>query len=151
MDLSKLKWPLIIGVVALGIFLISDPGVNWIHQRYLSYTPGVDVSKNEANEAGLSRLGGFLLKTFRYEKAQTVFNDALRLYPEGETRYYNLYRKAKCAEKLNNITESVRLLRQLQKMDAHSLDERVPEPANLKLRADKLMEMNDLGEIEGTL
>ena len=149
MDLGQLKWPLIAVIVILGAWLISDPGVNYMYNRFTREAPGVDAERDKANEAGLSRLGGFLLKTFRYERAQDVFQRSLQLFPEGENALYNHYRLAKCAEKLNNPQEAIRILRELRDIDAHSMDERVPDGDTLKLRADKLMEMYDLGEIQG--
>jgi tetratricopeptide (TPR) repeat protein len=149
MDLSQLKWPLIAAVVVLGAWLISDPGVDYMYSRFTREAPGADPERDKVNEAGLSRLGGFLLKTFRYQRAQEVFQRSLQLFPEGENALYNQYRLAKCAEKLNNPQEAIRLLRELRAMDAHSMDERVPHGDNLKLRADKLMELHDLGELRG--
>lgn len=147
MDLSRLKWPLIIGLVILAWWIISDPGVDFMRNQYLKGTPGENAEADVTNEAGLSRLGGFLLKTLRYQRANQVFMDALTLYPQGKNALYNQYRLAKCKEKLGEIEESILLLRDLEEIDAHSIDNRVAESSNLKLRADKLMEQHELGEI----
>lgn len=149
MDLSKLKWPIIIGVIILIGILISEPGLNYAFNKLCEYSPGTDPEQDKKNEANLSSLGGFMLKTFRYGKAQSVFQEAINRYPEGTWVLYNQYRLAKCAEKLNDPAEAVRLLRELEQMDAHAVDPRIPEAANLKLRADKLMEMHGLGEVQG--
>lgn len=150
MDLSKLKWPLIIVAVIAVWWLMSNPGVNFMYNKFTQEAPGADPVKDKANEAGLSRLGGFCLKTFRYEKAYGIFSECITRYPQGANAKYNYYRMAKCAEKMGRIQESIKILRQLQEGNAHELDDRVPEPSNLKLRADKLMEMHNLGEIQGT-
>ncbi|MBN2312211.1 MAG: hypothetical protein JXR94_24745 [Candidatus Hydrogenedentes bacterium] len=149
MDLSQLKWPLIVVVIVLGWWLISDPGVDFMYKRFTQEAPGYDVEKDKVNEAGLSRLGGFLLKTFRYKRCQEVLQRSIDLYPEGANALYNQYRLAKCAEKLDNYVEAVRILDYLRSIDAHTVDKRVPEKENLKLRADKLRETHELGEVSG--
>ena len=68
MDLSRFKWPIII-LVVIGVFwLFSSAGINFMHKKFTSVTPGQDAKVDQANEKGLSTLGGFLIKTFRYEK-----------------------------------------------------------------------------------
>lgn len=148
MDLSRLKWPLIIGLVALAVWIVSDPGVDFMRNQYLKGTPGENAEADVTNEAGLSRLGGFLLKTLRYQRAEQVFTDAITLYPNGKNFLYNQYRLAKCKEKTGKTVASIAILRELERMDAHAMDKRVAESSNLKLRADKLMELGELGEIQ---
>lgn len=147
MDLSGLKWPLIIGIVVLAGWLVSEGGVNFMYEKFTS-TP-VDqqsAEQKEAYEAGLSRLGGFLIKTFRYGKAEEVFSEAMTRYPEGKNYLYNHYRFAKCAEKQGRIDECVAILVDLRDMDAHSYDKRIPDGDVLKLRIDKLAETHGVGE-----
>ena len=50
----------------------------------------------------------------------------------------------KCAEKQSKWRQAVNLLETLIQFDAHSYDPRVPERDNLRLRADKLIEMYEL-------
>lgn len=149
MDLSRFKWPLIIIFVFLVGWLLTNPGVNFMHQRLVDRPVGESAEADKATEAGLTRLGWFLIRTFRYQKARQVLDDAIDLYPNGENVLLNHYRLAKVEEKLGNYAEAVRLLRYLEDIDAHSHDPDVPESSNLKLRADKIMEMHDLGEIQG--
>jgi tetratricopeptide (TPR) repeat protein len=103
---------------------------------------------DQANEKGLSALGGLLIKTFRYEKGFEVLNDASRLYPQGANFWYNQYRMAKCLEKMDRISEALKLLDNLYVNDIHALDNRVPPRDVLKLRIDKLQEVHGLGEIQ---
>jgi tetratricopeptide (TPR) repeat protein len=147
MDLSKFKWPLIIAAVAGAIWLITDPGVNYMYNKFTADEPGADAKRDEMNEAGLSRLGGFLLMTFRYERAGQVFNAALERYPQGKNALYNYYRTAKCEEKQGNYAKCVTILQDLRDQDASSKDDRVPTADVLQLRIDKLVEVHELGEI----
>jgi len=148
MDLSRFKWPLILAAVFLLGWLLTNPGVSFVHQRLRDRPVGESAEADKATEAGLTRLGWFLIRTFRYKKAQEVLDDAIDLYPEGENVLLNYYRLAKVEEKLGNYVESVRILRYLEDIDAHSMNSDVPESSNLKLRADKIMELHDLGEIQ---
>lgn len=148
MDLSGLKWPLIIGIVILAFWLVSEGGVNFMYKRFTA-TPvdQQDANQQVAYEAGLSRLGGFLLKTFRYKKAEEVLTEAVTRYPEGKNYLYNRYRLAKCAEKLGHYADSVDILVNLRDMGAHDYDDRVPNYDVLNLRIDKLAETHELGEV----
>lgn len=147
MDLSRLKWPLII-VVIVGLgFLITDGGVRWLRGKFTEGTPGQDPKQDEFNEAGLTKLAGFLIFTFRYAPAEEVLRDALERYPEGKNFLMNRYRLAKCAEKLGRYDECLAILQELRDMDAHSYDPRVPEHDVLQQRIEKLGETHELGEI----
>ena len=64
MDLSFLKWPVIIGVVVLIGWLGSSGGVNYMYGKFTTDTAG-NPEKAAVNEAGLSRLGGYCLKLFK--------------------------------------------------------------------------------------
>jgi len=147
MDLSGLKWPLIIVVVVAVGWLVSEGGINFMYKRFTK-TPveEQDDATQVAFEAGLSRLGGFLLKTFRYARAEDVLLEAVTRYPDGENALYNEYRLAKCYEKQDRYRECVEVLQDLRDMDAHSMDKRVPEADVLQLRIDKLAEVFELGE-----
>lgn len=147
MDLSRLKWPIIILVVVGAGWLLTAPGINYMHTRFTSGQPGVDPARDLRNEAGLSRLGGFLVKTFRYEKGYQVLNDACTLYPGGPNFWNNQYRMAKCLEKMGNYHGAVQTLQMLMGNNANAIDARVPGFDVLKLRTDKLIEVHGLGEI----
>lgn len=143
MDLSKLKWPIIIFLVVLVVWLTTDPGVDFMYAHYRR-DPGDDAKRAERYEAGLSRLGGFLLTTLRYQKAEYVFQDVLELYPEGKNFWFNLYRLARVEEKLGKYPQAVEILRMLMAENAHAKDGRVPHNDVLKPRRDKLIAVHEL-------
>ncbi|MCC6154344.1 MAG: hypothetical protein IT367_11325 [Candidatus Hydrogenedentes bacterium] len=147
MDLSRLKWPLIIIVVAGGIWLLTDGGVRFLRNHFNQGEVGADPKKDEYNEAGLSKLAGFLMLTFRYASAEQVLLDAMEKYPEGVHFLHNKYRLAKCVEKQGRYDECVEILVELRNMDAHQYDDQVPEPDILQTRIDKLIETHELGEV----
>ncbi|MDZ4857396.1 MAG: hypothetical protein SGI88_00315 [Candidatus Hydrogenedentes bacterium] len=147
MDLSRLKWPLII-IVIVGIgWLITDPGVNWLRAKFNEGTPGESAEQDIANESGLSNLAGFLIKTFRYASAEAVLNDAMTRYPAGKNYLNNYYRMAKCVEKQGRYDKCVDILCELRDLEANATDPRVPAREVLQLRIDKLLETHELGEI----
>jgi len=147
MDLSKLKWPIVIAVV-LGLgWLMTSPGIDYLHRKF-TRDPGDDLNKAEMNEAGLSRLGGFLLMTFRYEKAQAVLEDALDLYPDGKNYYFNYFRLARVKENLGDYQAACDILKDLMDSKAHyNFDQRVPNNDVLSLRRNRLLETHELGVI----
>jgi tetratricopeptide (TPR) repeat protein len=147
MDLSKVKWAVIIAVVVGGGWLLTSPGTEWMFNKLKNYTPGTDAATNDANEASLSKLGGYLFQTLRYEPAEKVFEYTVDKYPDGKNVYYNAYRLVKCHEKREDYKEAVRLLKMLMKANAHQIDDRVPELDILKLRTNKLIETYSLGEL----
>ncbi|MCL4219581.1 MAG: tetratricopeptide repeat protein [Candidatus Hydrogenedentes bacterium] len=147
MDLSRLKWPILI-VVLIGVgWLISDPGISFLHTRYTSVEPGVDAAKDVKNEAGLTKLGGFLMSTMRLTRASTCFEDARRLYPDGKNYWWNTYRLAECQERLGNPRKAITLYEELIRYTAREEDNRILENDALQLRVDKLLELHELGEI----
>jgi hypothetical protein len=147
MDLSRLKWPLII-IVVVGIgYLLSDGGVRYLRAKFTEGEVGVDPKQDEFNEAGLSKLAGFLMLTFRYASAEEVLLDAMERYPEGKNVLHNEYRLAKCVEKQGRYKECVQRLVELRDMDAHQYDEDVPEHDILQHRIDNLVEVHELGEV----
>lgn len=148
MDLSKVKWVVLAVVVIGGIFLVTEPGVNYMIGRFSATTSGADAKRDELNEAGLSRVGTFLMMTGRYAKADEVFDLAYEKFPNGVNADYNYFRQARCAEKKKDFERAVRILEDLIAANAHSKDPRIPESDALRLRADKLIETHELGEIK---
>ena len=149
MDLSKLKWPIIIVVVALVVFLLSSPGINYLHNRYLQ-DPGEDAALAAKNEAGLTRLAALLMRTFRYAYAYEVAGDAVRLYPEGEHAVLNRYRQARMAEKLGRPDEAVSILMEVQGVVASAAPgafQDVPTVDGLQHKIDELNELHEMGEV----
>ena len=149
MDLSRFKWPVILIVVIALIWLCTSGGVSFMYKGLLKHTPGQDAAKDATNEASLTRLGGFLIKTLRYKRAETVVTTAVQRYPTGRNVYYNHYRLAKCAEKRGNYRGAVNVLEKLIMINANSKDKRVPTNQTLRLRSDKLKETYGIGEVGG--
>lgn len=145
MDLSGLKWPVIIVVIVAIVWLLSSGGVAWMVNNFTKATPGQDVARDKTDEAGLTRVGGYLLMLWRYEKAANVMETAIQRYGENGANYwYNLYRLAKCYERMDRNQESYNLLMDLAAANASQYDKRVAENDNLSLRAGKLKEMYEL-------
>ncbi len=146
MDLSWAKFPIII-LVIFGIgWLVSSGGVNYMHNKF-AVEAGEDEKQNELNEAGLTRLASFLLKTLRYEKGAKILEDSIRLYPSGKNALYNQYRLAKAYEKQTKYPEAILLLVSLVNIDGHSYDDRIAPNDAIKLRVDKLRETHELGQV----
>ncbi|HOJ33579.1 MAG TPA: tetratricopeptide repeat protein [Candidatus Hydrogenedentes bacterium] len=146
MDLSRVKWVALAALVVLLGWLFTEPGISYLHRKFTS-DPGGDPKQAELNELGLSRLGGFLLRTLRYEWAERVFEDALRLYPDGKNSRYVLYRLAKVKEKRGDYRAAVAILERLMYENAHAIDDRVPNNDVLNLRRNKLVETHELGTV----
>ena len=145
MDLSGLKWPAIILVVVAVGWLASSGGVNYMVTSFTKAVPGQDAARDATDEAGLTKVGGYLMYLLRYEKALEVMNTAVARYgTQGKNYYYNQYRMAKCLEKLGRMQESYNILRDLTDIDATKYDERVPNADVLRARAAKLKEVNNL-------
>jgi len=144
MDLSFLKWPAILGAIALIGWLASSGGVNYMYNKFTTGAPGANAEMDAVNEAGLCRLGGYCLTLFKYEKAKDIYHTALTRYPEGKNKWWMQYQMARCAENLEEYQACVDLLRDLILNEANSKDERVPNNDNLRLRIDKLVEMHEL-------
>ena len=145
MDLSRLKWPLIIlAVVGIG-WLASSGGVNWMVTNYTRATPDQDVKRDITDEAGLTRVGGYLMCLFKYQKAEYVMNLALQRYgTNGKNHHYNRYRIAKCLEKQGRFQESYKILSELEAYNARQYDDRIPDAKVLRTRAAKLKAVNNL-------
>lgn len=147
MDLSKVKW-IAIGSVALGgMWLLTTPGTDYMFNRLKNYPAGTDKATDESNEASLSKLGGYLFQTLRLGKAEEVLQFAVDRYPAGKNVYHNTYRLVKCREKRQEYEGAVALLIALMRANAHQYDDRVPDRDTLKLRANKLIEVHNLGEM----
>ncbi len=148
MDLSKVKWVVIIAIVVGGGWLVTEGGMNAIYDNATEDLPGNDPEKDVIDEASLSKYGGFLLSTFRYQKAKVFYTAAIERYgPEGANYYWDIYQLARCEEKLQNYEPAVILLRDLYNIDGDFYDERVPGRDTLKLRIMKLVEMHDLSHL----
>ena len=92
----------------------------------------------------LSCRRGFLLTTFRYERAAEVYQAAIDRYQNGENVWWNLYQLARCQEKLELYEEAVKTLSLLRDQNADGFDERVPDFNNLDLRIQKLIEIHEI-------
>ena len=144
MDLSKLKWVIIAAIVIGGGWLVTEGGINWVYDNATKEAPGADPDKDKTDENTLSRYGGFLLATFRYEKAKKFYQSAIDRYPEGDNLWWNYYQMARCEEKLYNYQRAADILHMLWTEDADQHDERVPDRATLRRRLDNMIEINDL-------
>ena len=144
MDLSFLKWPIIIALIAVVCFLLSGSGVDYMLKKFTAEPPGANAQRDVTNEMGLSRLGGYCLRLFRYEKAMNIFETATSRFPDGKNRWYNEYRKVRCAEKMINYKKAADILLMLIDINANQFDKRVPNNDVLKLRREKLVETHEL-------
>jgi len=107
MDLSGLKWPLIIVLVVGGGWLFTSGGVNWMQSQAMKNTPGVDENQDKLDEATLSRLGGYMLRMWRYDKAIELMEAACDRYPGGANFWYNVYRLHTCYERKGHLRRAV--------------------------------------------
>lgn len=159
MDLSGLKWPIIIVVVALMGWLVSSGGQTWMENRLLDYKVSENEDLNKANEQALSNLGGFFIKTMQYERGIRVLMNSIERYGEdGKNYYFNINRCSRTHEaigdstanrekQIEHYTKALQMLKFLIENNAHAIDERVPETDVLRLRATDIAENNQLGEI----
>jgi len=144
MDLSGLKWPLIILVVLVVVWLASSGGVNWMVKNFSKATPGQDEARDATDEAGLSRVAGYLCLMLRWQKASDVLLLTMERYPNGKNYWFNLFRLAKCYEKMERYQECYDILQELMAINASQFDPRVQENENMLLRASKLKELHEL-------
>ena len=144
MDLSFLKWPVIAAIVVGFCWLLSSGGVNFMYKKLVAYAPGTSVAKDDANEASLSKLAGYSLATFQYDRAKFIYTETLKRFPEGKNKYWNTFQLARCEENLKNYQTCVNLLRKLIAADAATHDERVSINEALQFRIGKLVEMYEL-------
>jgi tetratricopeptide (TPR) repeat protein len=145
MDLSWLKWPSIVLVVALVFWLLSSGGVNFMYNKFTSTPPGENAEVDKRNEAGLTKLGNYLMKTLRYSRAEEVIQRAVDDYgPEADHYWLNVYRLVRLAEKREDYEHAVELLEYLIDQDAPSRESSIPQIENLEARVEKLIEVHEL-------
>ena len=145
MDLSGLKWPLIIVVLVAVGWLASSGGVSWMQNNFTKATPGTDLERDKIDEAGLSRLATYVLYLWKYEKAKEILTLSVDRYGEAGANYwFNVYRISTCNERLGNYQEAVDDLQYLMDNEASTKDDRVPERDNLSLKAEKIKSVNEL-------
>ncbi len=145
MDLSGLKWPAIFVVVVAVIWLGTSGGVSFMVDNFVKATPGENPGRDKSDEAGLTRVAGFLVMTFRYEWALEVSELAIERYGQTGANYWNnKHRISRCYEKLEDYQKSYTILQELMAANAHDIDDRVPDNENLRLRAEKLKEVHEL-------
>lgn len=144
MDLSFLKWPIVILVIGSLGFLISSPGIEYVYGKATAGTVGADPEADTANEATLSRLAGLELATFRYKRASEIYDAALKRFPNGKNSWHNWYQLARCFEKLEQFDKAVDILVMLRDENADKQDERVASPTQLDARIQKLVEVHEL-------
>lgn len=144
MDLSGLKWPLIIVVVGFVGWLGTSGGINWMVNNATKAQPGVDAERDVLDEATLTKVGGYLMMLWKYERAIEVMELALDRYPNGKNAYYNYYRLVRCYERLGNNQHAYDILKDLMSMQAWEYDSRVPSQDGLAHNAQKLQELHEL-------
>jgi len=160
MDLSRLKWPVIIVVVGGLSWLMTAGGNAWLENRLLSYEPGESAELDKANEQALSNLAGWYIRTFRHEKGIEILEETGERYPNGKNYYHNLYRRSRAHEVLgdasadrtvqeNQYGSALEILSFLINNNVHQLDERVPETSLLQHRYDAIAETSGIGEVGG--
>ncbi len=149
MDLSGLKWPIVI-VVVVGLgWLFTSGGVNWMISQATKATPGVDPERDKLDEATLSRVGGYVMFMWNYQKAKECFDLVRDRYGESAPNYwYNTYRLVRCHERMGDYATAVEILTYLIDNGASQYDKRVPENDNLGLTRNKLNETHELGETQ---
>jgi len=150
MDLSKVKWIVIIAVVGGAIWLFTGAGVDAVYDKATDTLPGNDVQQDIVDEAMLSKWAGFLMATFQLEKAKKFYKSAIDRYPGNETLpqgknfWWNVYQLARCHEKLKEYPEACDLLYLCWLNNADAIDERVKDNDTIRLRMEKLIEMHEL-------
>ncbi len=145
MDLSGLKWPLIIAAVAGLGWLATSGGINYMVGNFSEAQPGEDAERDKLDEAGLSRVGGYLLHLWNWKKAKKVMKLSIDRYgPQGANYWYNWYRVARCNDRMKLYQESYNVLKMLIEKDGPAKDSRMARLGILKARAAKLKEIHEL-------
>ena len=142
MDMTFLKWPIIILVVVGGGWLLTEGGVNYMYDKFTTESVGEDADRDAFNESGLNRLGWYSMMMYRYEKAVTMYETSIERYPDGANIWMAYYNLARAYQKLDRYQEAVDILGMLRYEDADQYDERVPDINTLTLRIDTLVEVN---------
>ncbi len=145
MDLSRLKWPLLV-VIIVGIgFLASSPGIDYMVNKFTAAQPGVDIAQDATDEAGLSRVAGYLMYMFRFERALEVLRLSMDRYGKSSANYWNnRYREAQCLDRLKRYKESYDVLQDIIRANASQIETRVPNNDILRTRAEKLKAVHGL-------
>ncbi len=145
MDLSGLKWPLIIVVVGFVGWLGTSGGINWMVSNATKAQVGVDAERDALDEATLTKVGGYLMLLWKYEQAKDVMETSIMRYgPEAKNYYYNYYRLVRCYERLKDYQKAYNINQELIAMQAWEYDSRVPEMDNLALTGEKLKGVHEL-------
>lgn len=152
MDMSKIIWPVIILAVAGLGWLGTSGGTSYLYKQYTKSTVGEDVDKDVKNEASLSKLAGFLMRTFQYKRAADYYQAAIEQFRTdksvGKNYWMNIYNQARCYEKLDEYEKAADNLVYLRDMNGDGQDERVPDYDTLNLRLQKLVEVNQLDPVK---
>ena len=144
MDMSKLVWAFaIVAVIVVG-WLLTSGGTEFMYKQYTEATPGLDDGQDKRDEAGLTRLGNYLMRTFRYERASEVYEAAIKRYPNSKNYYMNVYRQAQAYRKMDEVEKAADNLMYLRDIDADQYDERVPNFDQINGELMRIVEVNGL-------
>ncbi len=147
MDLSKIFWCVVIGVILLAGWLMTTSGMEKIYQNATKNLVGNDPDQDIIDEATLSKYGGLQQSMFRYENAKLFYTTSIDRYGmDGQNYWANLHQVARCELKLENDLEALKIFYDLWLDNAHLEDKRVPSRNVLKSRIQQLIELNDLQE-----
>ena len=144
MDMTFLKWPIIIVIVAGIGWLLTEGGVNYMYDKFTEGSVGEDAERDAFNESGIYKLGWYSMMTYRYERAAQIYEMSVDRYPDGKNYWMSQYHLARAYERVERYQEAVDILAMLRYEDADQYDERVPDIPTLSLRIDKLVEVNQL-------
>lgn len=145
MDLSGLKWPMIIAVLVGTGWLFTSGGVNWMYGKFTAAAPGVDLAQDTRDEAGLTKLAGYTYHIWKWRTTISIIETSIARYGQNAPNYwFNMERLSTCYERIGDYQTSFDILQGLIQADAHQYDERVGNMDNLALRASKLKEMYEL-------
>ena len=145
MDLSGLKWPLIIAaIVGIG-WMGTSGGVTWMFGNFTKAAPGVDMAQDLRDEAGLTKLAGYTYHLWKWRTTIDIIETAIERYGDaGPNYWFNLERLSTCYERIGEYQVSYGLLQELIQANANEIDARVGNVDNLSLRAAKLREMYEI-------
>lgn len=145
MDLSGLKWPLIIvAIVGIG-WLGTSGGIQWMYGNFTKAAPGVDVNQDIRDEAGLTKLAGYTYFLWKWKETIAIIETSMERYGDGAPNYwYNMERLSNCYDRIGNYKMSLEILELLMRARAWEVDPRVPNREQLNLRANTLREMHEL-------
>lgn len=145
MDLSGLKWPLIIAVLVGGGWLFTSGGVNWMYGQFTAAAPGADQAQDLRDEAGLTKLAGYTYHIWKWRATINIIETSINRYGVNAPNYwFNLERLSTCYERIGDYQTSYNIIQELMNANAKQYDERVSNFDALNLRASKLKEMYEL-------